>query len=273
MALFDFMKQVLPKWGSKKEKVRFIVSDTSVLMKAFEHPEELTGEAINEYVYMELGRSIHLPFQEPLIDVYDYEEGDGKATLFAAPIEEVSKFTGLLLDLRFRPEAADVGALCNARLLEHMGLLQNDKTYLIGDWSIHDLSFCIISNGNVEFLRYQSIETDLHKWEPTQNEAGELQFRFLGDEEEYRRSLFDEVLEIDRMMNFFKFSLYKGERQVDEIIVLGDNPLLDTIARYLTENLVATITVVNDELLQQHFPGVSAKYATVIGLALKEVAT
>ena len=32
---------------------------------------------------MELGHSIHLPFQDPLIDVYDADAEDGKAILFA----------------------------------------------------------------------------------------------------------------------------------------------------------------------------------------------
>ena len=55
------------------------------------HSAEIKSEKLLEYVQMEIGRTIHLPFQEPLVDVYDHTPDDGHAVLFAAPSEEVGK--------------------------------------------------------------------------------------------------------------------------------------------------------------------------------------
>ena len=133
MALFELLKENTSKLGGKKQNVRMFVPDTSVLLKTFDHPTDVEGEKLKEYVQMELGQSIHLPFQEPLVDVYDPVPGDGSATLFAAPPEEIQKFMGLLMDIHMQPEVADIRALCNLRLLEQMKKISDHQTYLIAD--------------------------------------------------------------------------------------------------------------------------------------------
>lgn len=270
MELFDVMKNDVAKWAGKKQNARIFVPDTSVLLKSFEHPDDIEWNELKGYVEMELGQSIHLPFQDPLIDVFDPNPNDGQAMLFAAPSEEVTKMIGLLLDATLDPQAADIRALCNIRLLAHLQLIKDDRTYLIADWSINELSISIFSFGQLEFLRYQSFDTDLSKWKP--EEIEEYRFSYHSEvEDEYRMILTDQMLEIDRIMNFFKFSLHKGEKSVDEIIILGDNPLLHTIKEFLENNFSMPIIMLNDSIIQKSFPQFSEKFASLIGLALKEV--
>ncbi|MGE7997415.1 type IV pilus biogenesis protein PilM [Lysinibacillus sp. NPDC093190] len=270
MELFDVMKNDVAKWAGKKQNARIFVPDTSVLLKSFEHPDDIEWNELKGYVEMELGHSIHLPFQEPLIDVYDPNPSDGQAMLFAAPSEEVSKMIGLLLDATLEPQAADIRALCNIRLLEYLQLIKDNRTYLIADWSINELSISIFSFGQLEFLRYQSFDTDLSEWK--HEEIEEYRFSYHSEvEDDYRMILTDQMLEIDRIMNFFKFSLHKGEKSVDEIIILGDNPLLPTIKEFLENNFSTPIIMLNDSVIQKSFPQFSEKFASLIGLALKEV--
>lgn len=270
MELFDVMKNDVAKWAGKKQNARIFVPDTSVLLKSFEHPDDIEWNELKGYVEMELSQSIHLPFQDPLIDVYDPNPNDGQAMLFAAPSEEVTKMIGLLLDATLDPQAADIRALCNIRLLEHLQLIKDDRTYLIADWSINELSISIFSFGQLEFLRYQSFDTDLSQWEP--KEIEEHRFSYHSEvEDDYRMILTDQMLEIDRIMNFFKFSLHKGEKSVDEIIILGDNPLLSTVKEFLENNFSIPIIMLNDSIIQKSFPQFSEQFASLLGLALKEV--
>ena len=271
MALYELIKANVQNWGGRKQNVRFLVPDTSILLKSFEHPAEISGKNLKEYVQMEVGQSIHLPFQEPLIDVHDPIEGDGKAVLFAAPSDEVGKMIGLLLDNHLHPQVADIRALCNLRLLEHIQFIETNRTYLVTDWSLNELSICIYSNGEVEFLRFQTVETDPDNWQRNIEENGEIEYSYTADLDGFRAATTDQVLEIDRMMNFFKFSLHKGEREVDEIIVMGDHPLLQSIKALLDENLPTSVSIVDDSVVNKHFPTCKAKHATLLGLALKEV--
>ncbi|MEG0451255.1 MAG: pilus assembly protein PilM [Lysinibacillus sp.] len=271
VALFGLLKENTAKLHGKKQNVRLFVPDASVLLKTFEHPHDIESRKLKEFVEMEIGQSIHLPFQEPLIDVYDHIPGDGVATLFAASSEEVHKMINLALDLKMVPEAVDIRALCNLRILKELKKISDHKTYLIADWSINELSICIYSDGQVEFLRFQTINTDMAKWQATTNADSEITFSYSGDIQDYRMHVTDQVLELERMMNFFKFSLHKGEKSVEEMILMGDNPLLDNIQEFLRENLETPLVVIDDRTIAQQFPNFKAKHASLIGLALKEV--
>lgn len=271
MALFDVLKVQASRWGAKNYPVRFFVPDPTVLLKTFEHPSDISKDKLKEYVQMELGHSIHLPFEDPLVDVVDPDENDGQAMLFATSSEEVNKLMTLFLDVNLVPEVADIRALCSLRLLDHIGQLEENKTYLLANWLINELSICIYSNGNVDFIRYQPISTEMPNWRGKQLAEDEVAFTYEGDLDDYRMVVTDQILELDRIMNFFRYSLHKGEKVVDEIILLGDNPILKQIQEFLNENLSVPIKLITDEIINLHFPGFKAKHTALLGLALKEV--
>jgi len=271
MALFEIFKENASNWGGRHQSVRFFVPDPTVLLKSFEHPQDVESDKLREYVQMELGRSIHLPFHDSLVDVYDPVEGDGQAMLFAAASEEVNKYINLFLDIHMKPEVADIRALCNLRLLENIQMIDHDKTYLVANWLLNELSICIYSNGHVDFLRYQQLPTTITQWQANPIKEDELDFTYDGDIEDYRVMILNQVVELDRIMNFFRFSLHKGEKAVDEIIVMGDNPLLDGVYQYIQETLPVGVTMIDDAIIEKHYPGFKVKHASLLGLALKEV--
>ncbi|MER2189609.1 MAG: hypothetical protein ABS951_01530 [Solibacillus sp.] len=119
--------------------------------------------------------------------------------------------------------------------------------------SINGVSICIYSLRQVEFLRYQTIETDLTKWEVTIQSDQELAYAYTEDETDYKQLIESQVVEIDRMINFFKFSLHKGERAVDEVMVLGDNPLIEEIYQTVQQNFSMTVSHLTDEVVQKNF--------------------
>ncbi|SDM80072.1 type IV pilus assembly protein PilM [Psychrobacillus sp. OK028] len=270
MALFDEFKKMVEVWGIKRHDVRFFVQDSSVMMKTFEHPSDVVAGKLKAYVEMELGQTIHLPFTNPLIDVYDAKLNDGEATLFAAPSEEVNKMASLLDDVSLTPTVADVRSLSTIRLLEKLNLFTPQKSYLITDWSISGLSISIYTPGKLEFLRYQAIETSMKSWESRVVNEHEVTFTYDGEIEEYRMLLIDQIAEIDRILNFYRFSLYKGEKAVDEIIILGDSPEMDYIVNEMRATYETPIQFIDDSKVQTVYPNLNAKYIPLIGLVLKE---
>ena len=271
MALFDELKALVPSWGIKRHDVRFFVPDSSVMMKSFEHPTDVVAGKLKAYVEMELGRTIHLPFTHPLIDVYDDNTNDGEAMLFAAPSDEVSKMAGLLDDVSLNPTVADVHTLSTIRFLETLNVFADHKSYLITDWSITGVSICIYTPGKLEFLRYQTIDTTMKKWQSQQVDDGEVQFLYDGEIEEYRMQLVDQIAEIDRILNFYRFSLYKGEKAVDELIILGDSPEIDHIVSEIRSNYETPITHIGDQEVQSLRPQLKSRHISLIGLVYKEV--
>lgn len=269
MALYEMMKTLIQEWGIKRYDVRFFVPDSTVMMKTFEHPSDVTSTKLKGYVEMELGRTIHLPFTQPLIDVYDFNPNDGEAVLFAAPSEEVNKIAGLLDDLHLHPVTADVRSLATIRFLEKTIGLEEQKSYLIAEWSISGVSISIYSGGKVEFLRYQSIDTFKEKWQ-SNDYNNEISFIYEGELEEYRMQLVDQIAEIDRILNFYRYSLYKGEKSVDEIVTLGDSPEMDYIVSEMKSNFVTPVRFIDDSLVQIYHPNLKSKHVPLIGLIYRE---
>ncbi|QFF99570.1 pilus assembly protein PilM [Psychrobacillus glaciei] len=270
MALYDILKDLIKGWGIKRYDVRFFVPDSSVMMKTFEHPKELSSSKLKGYVEMELGRTIHLPFSQPLIDVYDEKPNDGEATLFAAPSEDIFKMGGILDDLSLHPTISDVRTLSTIRFMEKVKTFVADKSYLITDWSINGVSISIYTPGKLEFLRYQTIDSPTQNWQSRQENEKDVMCFYDGEIEEYRSLLIDQIAEIDRILNFYRFSLYKGEKAVDEIIILGDSPEIDYITSEMRANYGTPIQYFDDATIQSVYPNFKAKHVPLLGLVLKE---
>ncbi|MDS9471334.1 type IV pilus biogenesis protein PilM [Sporosarcina pasteurii] len=271
MALYDLLKTLVKEWNISKHELRFFVPGHAVLMRTIEHPEELNMQEIKEYVEMELGETIHLPFEQPLIDMYDADPDDGVATLFAAPSEEVMQLMRLYEDVQLEPAVLDIRALCNIRFLKNIQMLDAHKTYLIADWSVNAVSICIYSDGNVDFLRYQPIETEQKNWRYLP-ENTTVPYFYEGEISDYQMHLTNQTLELERILNFYRYSLHKGEKAVNELVMMGDNPEMDFIMEKIGSTLELPIRLIDNEIVKQHYPNFKAEHATLLGLSLREEA-
>ena len=269
MAFFDLLKELVKEWNISKHDLRFFVPDHSVMMRTFEHPKSIESDRLKEYVEMELGRTIHLPFENPLIDVYDHKTDDGEAVIFAAPSEEVINLMRLYHDVKLNPTVLDVRTLSTYRFLKSTSLFSPEKTYLIADWSVNAVSISIYSNGNIDFLRYQPIEKPSHDWQYKTDASNNNVYSYEGDIKEYHIPLTDQVFEMDRILNFYRFSLHKGEKSVDQIVLIGDNPEMDFIVEQMRSNIDTPIEVIDDAYVQKFYTQFNAKHLALIGLSLK----
>lgn len=271
MQFYELLKELVKEWGIARDDLYFFVPDHAVLMRVFSYPEDLEHHKLKNYVQMEIGASIHLPFESPLIDVDTKGMKEGKAVLFAVPSEDITILMGLYEDVRLEPTHLGVRALANLRFLTETKYLQQNRTYLIVDWSVKSASMSIYSDGKVDFLRYQAIEAAEDAW--TYKGDAEVGYRYVyeGDQDLYRRLLIDQGYEIERILNFYRFSLHKGEKSVDEIIMMGEHPEMETILREVRVIIDHPVTVIDDVYVSQHFTGYKAKHAALIGLSLKGV--
>jgi len=182
----------------------------------------------------------------------------------------ITKMAGVLDDLSLHPTHSDVRALSTIRYLEHVKTFVPSKSYLITDWSINGLSISIYTPGKLEFLRYQSIETNRLDWKSQESSEPDVEFSYVGEMTDYRLRLIDQIAEIDRILNFYRFSLYKGEKAVDEIIILGDSPEMDYIVNEMRSTYDTPLQFIDDSRVQKSYPHLNAKYIPLIGLVLKE---
>lgn len=285
LQFYEFMTDVVDEWKMKHAYVRFYVPDSLVIMRHVEFPAHLQGEEIIDYFMLEVGESIHFPFDDPLFDLHvvtdgefsgdgeDYEQDQTtemrKATLFAAPEEEVRKFTDLFDDLSLKPVVADVRSLGVYRFFHQIGLSKEDKTYLFFELNLTSVNISIFSEHQIGLLRYQQLGIAVENWSYQADADGKLLWQYRSDSEEMKRVIEEQIDELERMMNFYRYSLYKGQKKIDEIIVLGDHPHLAHVVRQIEQHYELPLNLLKAYTSQTKEEAIAQPFVPALGLALK----
>ena len=150
-----------------------------------------------------------------------------KVTVLAAPEEEIIKYTQSFDDVKLKPVAVDVQSFMFICYFKTEEQLHPDKVYLILELNLTSTNISIFHQHKVEFLRYQPLSVSANEWQP--NAEQPIQWNFTGDKTRLFGEMEDHLNEIERLMNFYRFSLHQGEKAVTDMIVLGDFPEINKI--------------------------------------------
>ncbi|HLS20586.1 MAG TPA: pilus assembly protein PilM [Bacillota bacterium] len=270
LAFYDFMKDIVHKWGIKRRKVRFYAPQALVIMRDIELPENVNQKEIKQYITMEVGHTIHFPFKNPVFDVYNVPKTEkvAKVTVLAAPEEEIIKYTEIFADVNLQPIAVDIQPLGIYRYFYNQ--LDNkhiDDVFMVIELNLTSMNISIFNNHQVEFLRYQPFNISTQDLEVTK-ENGTLQWSFTGDPTVLHGQIDDQINEIERLRNFYQFSLHQGDKTVNRLLLCGDYPNLEHIKEQLERRYSSLmIEQLNVQSLAQD--SLTNAFIPALGLALK----
>src|SRR5690554_1617102 len=71
LKFYEFMKEVVQEWGIKNRHVRFYVPHELIIMREIEIPKDVPTNEVKQYITMEIGNTIHFPFNNPVFDIYE----------------------------------------------------------------------------------------------------------------------------------------------------------------------------------------------------------
>lgn len=271
-AFFYELKDVLKKLKIKKHVVRVVAPSHNTLMKKVRVPETLeTPEEIKEYVDQELNVSIQLPFKEPVIDIFDENPADEEILLFATEHEEIDKLIRVIEDLKMIPDVVDVKSLVDLRVLSELIPNFNADTVLVLDWSMDELRMAIVEKGHVELLRAFRIDTTHADWTLNDEDEGVVSFALTNNKGHYEQEISKAIMEIDKAVHFYQFSLNKGSKEVQRVLNIGDHPMLSEITEILKSDVPLPVAVLTNEEVDAKFPTYFVKHSTLLGLTTKGV--
>src|SRR5690625_5116638 len=117
---------------------------------------------------MEIGNTIHFPFQDPIFDLYDVPKDNDRehVTIFAASEEEIAKYMHTFIDSSLKPIKVDIQPLGVYRYYfnEHLKSTE-DKVYLFFELNLTSLTISIFNQHKIEFTRHQSLNVQHLDWE------------------------------------------------------------------------------------------------------------
>ncbi|ANB57420.1 type IV pilus assembly [Anoxybacillus sp. B7M1] len=251
------LEECVQEWKLKNRRIRFVVPDAVAVIRRIFLPHDLQEDEIRGYLFMELGTTIHLPFEDPVFDFTILEHTDEKWTilLFAAPEELVAHYARLLEKVKLQPIAADVSPLCVYRLFyaadqveenDHLLIVQMDETAV-----------------NVSaFHRHIPIFMRQLLFEPLEEAASASPVHI----EEMFQPFEDVYKEIERVMSFYHFSIQQGKEQINRLLLTGDHRYLPQIYQSMQERFDVPVEQLSPSLAA----AVDSRYHLAWGLGLKE---
>ncbi|MGD6853797.1 type IV pilus biogenesis protein PilM [Bacillus infantis] len=265
--LSSILEECVSDWKIKKRHISFLVPDPFIIIRKLDIPEDVTSEEIKGYLYMELGTSIHLPFEDPVFDFAPLQEESEKRQilLFAAPEEVVNEYVSLFEDAGLRPAAADISCLALYRLYYEYDLPAPDEHLMMVQFDAQQVNVSIFEGHEPVFMRHLMIDADHDKWEAEPGSG----LVYKGDKSEVLLPLEDIYKELDRVMNFYRYSLNQGNKQITKILADGDHPWMGDIRSILAERFDAPLAVLGGE--QNTEQRIKPQFNLNVGLGLKEV--
>lgn len=264
LLFFQFMKDVVNEWGIKNRDVRFYVPDELIIMREIQLTEKVKKEELRQYITMEIGHTIHFPFKNPVFDLYDTSklEKENKVTIFAASEEEIIKYTEIFADSKLNPVAVDAKPLGIYRyFLMTDKQFNKDNVYLFFELNLTSSNISIFQNHLIELLRYQLLNVTKEDWQPDE-EHNPIEWTFTNETLSIDGQIEDQLSELERIMDFYQFSMHQGAKSITHLIILGDNPYVEDVKQRMEDRFNLTISQLKNEQIGQQF-------ISAIGLALK----
>ena len=257
-------------WKIKGQKVRFLVPDQYIVIRKIQIPMDISDEEIRGYLYLELGVSIHLPFEEPVLDVSVLGvAGDKKEVLlFAAPEDIVHDYSDIFEDVKLKPIAADISPLSIFRLYAKLDLANPDDHLMVIQYDLQFVNVSLFHDFKPIFMRHLTMDLNYSSWK----KDNEGLYVWTGEQDDLVGQMEDIYTEIDRIMNFYKFSLQQGKAEVSRILFTGDHPKYRDIFKRITDMTgIPADTIEQDLIVDGAGNKLDRAFHLVHGLALKEV--
>jgi type IV pilus assembly protein PilM len=272
-SLANILEQCIEEWKIQRRSIRFIVPDPLVIIRKVSIPADIQEDEIKGYLYLELGSTIHLPFEEPVFD-YHLLTNTGKAQeilLFAAPHQFVMEYTELFSSLKLDPVAADISPLSLYRLY-HNSERSNEKDILFTvQFDLTSVNLCIFDGSVPMVMRQFALPFNIEDWEHNQGLSGLVEFTYKGASEELVIHFEDIFKEINKLVDYYRFSLSNEKQDVTKFLVNGDHPMLKAIYDEMTERFEVPVEMLSLPADEKSKGSVPSNLLLSLGLALKEV--
>jgi type IV pilus assembly protein PilM len=272
--LANILDECITEWKFARREIRFTVPDSLVIIRKVTIPADIKQDEIHGYLYLELGSTIHLPFEDPVFDTVSLGiEGNKQEILvFATPEKYVLEFADLFKSVKLKPVAADISPLAIYRLYHHSDMAVNNEVLLTVQFDLDVVSLCIFEEEIPVFMRH--IPGDLKdSWKliRRRDEQASQEMVYEGEFSDIMFQLEEIYRDIAKLMDFYRYSLTQGKKEVTRILVNGDHPMLDRILSDMNDRFGMPIATITVKVKGPESGELPSAFNLALGLGLKEV--
>ncbi|UCZ52095.1 pilus assembly protein PilM [Bacillus shivajii] len=266
------LEECVDDWKLKRQNVFFTIPDSAVVLRRHQIPDTVKEDELKGHLYFELGEKLHLPFENPLMDLYDLGvQGKMREVLiFASPEETVLQFSQLLEEVKLKPLVADLAPLSYFRLYFEEDLVERDEHMMLIQCYPTQVNVTIFHEDAPLIMRSLTWEHVNDSWQLSEEE-GKTSYIWDGDEDEVFVAWQNMMNDIEKLANFYRFSYQKGEVGVNKVTLTGDHPFLSTFEQEMEERLDLPVKVIeNPQWVTTEQEQIPLRFYEGAGLVLKK---
>ncbi|MCP3762582.1 pilus assembly protein PilM [Domibacillus sp. A3M-37] len=257
--LQDVIDNMVDEWKLKNRNIRFTIPDRYVAIREEKVDRDLTLDEIKNFFFMQIGSTIHLPFDEPVFDVVvtGYEENKQSVLLVAAPEQVVEDYAGVFEHARLKPIAADIAPLALYRLFHSFDRTNDSAHELLIHLKSNVMTLSIFHGHQLKFMKPVFIEKSEDVLDMEDADGS-------GD-------LADALSELDKVVNFYENSVHGGQVKIERILFTGDHPQRPFVEEFINKSF--DIPVETDEQMKmdtKQNEWLPPAFLAAVGLALKD---
>lgn len=251
------------KW--KNAKVTMLVLNEFVTIREIEVPNQLEESEIRDYLAIHMNESIRMPFENPsfeyIISGEDEEKGMKNLILIAYPGNKIRQYQDILQKISLKPDVAEVASLSLYRVADKQSLIQKgaEQHTMILQWSPTDVSYTVFNQERPIFKRHTQQAMLAQSFERT----AEGEWNWRGSDGELEIHLDEQLNNLSRFLDFYRYSVLEGEGSVSNIILTGSYPDLESLKARISEALNLDVQLLN---LPADIP---QSYSALYGLTLR----
>ncbi|MCM3765449.1 type IV pilus biogenesis protein PilM [Neobacillus niacini] len=273
-ALTSILEECIDEWKIQRRSIRFIVPDQLVIIRKINVPADILDDELKGYLYLELGSTIHLPFEEPVFDIYPLGT-NGKTKdllLFAAPEEYVMAYENLFSRLKLHSVAADISPLALYRLYHQLNQPSENEVMFSVQFDLTSVNLSIFEGSVPLVMRSFAMPFDVDQWEVKRDLQGLIVCKYLGDVDELVIQFEDIFKEMNKLIDYYRYTLNNESHDISKILLLGDHPMLQAVEAEINERFEVPVEKItfNPEFMDKK-DTVPDHLLVPLGLALKGV--
>ena len=187
---------------------------------------------------------------------------DQNILLMLYPQEVIFEYESLLEKADLNPVLADISSLCLYRTIRQQDELEqtSDKHVMVLQWSPVDHTIMVFHRDLPKFSRHSRIARLVDLWEI----GPEGEWVWKDDQESFEETITDMLDVLERLLEFYRYSVMNGQGGVTDIVLAGDFPYLDKVKEQLSQRFFLPIH------LLQPSEEINPKFLPLYGLATKE---
>lgn len=257
-AFTDVLKNMVRALGAKGKPVAFAIPETQLVLRKLDMPGLMTDADLKNYFFMEIGKKIQLPFEQPVFAFHTIsQDATGtKVILFASPENVVRHYMKILRNAGLDPVSAEFSSLGIERwmIYQNPEIEKQQRMYI--QLEEETLTVTFFDQQVPLFVR------QIH-----------LQRVALGSEKDQENEfLLNAADEVGRMVDFYHYSVQAGQEKLEKIYLIGGASAMKAFKQILKTTLDFPVTILSLDPERTDAPeDLEPVFLPAIGLAMKEV--